>query len=549
MSYSNDQIAATTIGVSIVFLVGMFMLYIGYYKSSNVFTASTPFYVKKWLYVGTIICLNAAGCVLVYYTQSLQVILYIILVLKSKDLVMSLVFVFNMMYKHLSSAFVKPTVNLTDEIRRIVAFVPVYNETLDQLTRTVDSVLENTTVPNYVMTFIVSDGKNSYKDIMDNILVSGYGLCYKAWNGQDVSVNVLYGTRGGRHITLLEKGHNVGKKDSIILMNNLFNAERDDLDVTNKHFKEDVMNNIRTIFGVAEFDYMFATDADTIIDSDTILCLLDSIKKRNAVASCGMVNVDKSTGSWFWNNLQNYQYLYGQYVRRTCEDLFDQVLCLPGCVSMFRLHSSTVDAQKLYSAIPDDNNMIVSSVQYVGTDRRYTGSLLYSGERVVMDMRCNAYTLPPQSFTEYVSQRRRWTQNAYFNTMINIVAPRINFVLRLFNLVDLFRMSLVYFRLFNTVYFVYLLSSRYNPTEILELVPYIVVLVYPTVFFFVYCLFNWSLLTQWLELFLFFLLNKFFILVSNVVIFTIMLWNIGVQSWSNHTELQNVVVQTEVEEN
>lgn len=549
MSYSNDQIAATTIGVSIVFLACMFMLYIGYYKSSNVFTVSTPFYVKKWLYVGTIICLNAAGCALVYYTQSLQVIVYIILVLKSKDLVMSLVFVFNMMYKHLSSAFVKPTVNLTDEIRRIVAFVPVYNETLDQLTRTVDSVLENTVVPNYVMTFIVSDGKNSYKDIMDNILVSGYGLCYKAWNGQDVSVNVLYGTRGGRHITLLEKGHNVGKKDSIILMNNLFNAERDDLDVTNKHFKEDVMNNIRTIFGVAEFDYMFATDADTIVDSDTILCLLDSIKKRNAVASCGMVNVDKSSGSWFWNNLQNYQYLYGQYVRRTCEDLFDQVLCLPGCVSMFRLHSSTVDAQKLYSAIPDDNNMIVSSVQYVGTDRRYTGSLLYSGERVVMDMRCNAYTLPPQSFTEYVSQRRRWTQNAYFNTMINIVAPRINFVLRLFNLVDLFRMSLVYFRLFNTVYFVYLLASRYNPTEILELVPYIVVLVYPTVFFFVYCLFNWSLLTQWLELFLFFLVNKFFILVSNVVIFTIMLWNIGVQSWSNHTELQNVVVQTEVEEN
>lgn len=549
MSYSNDQIAATTIGVSIVFLACMFMLYIGYYKSSNVFTVSTPFYVKKWLYVGTIICLNAAGCALVYYTQSLQVIVYIILVSKSKDLVMSLVFVFNMMYKHLSSAFVKPTVNLTDEIRRIVAFVPVYNETLDQLTRTVDSVLENTVVPNYVMTFIVSDGKNSYKDIMDNILVSGYGLCYKAWNGQDVSVNVLYGTRGGRHITLLEKGHNVGKKDSIILMNNLFNAERDDLDVTNKHFKEDVMNNIRTIFGVAEFDYMFATDADTIVDSDTILCLLDSIKKRNAVASCGMVNVDKSSGSWFWNNLQNYQYLYGQYVRRTCEDLFDQVLCLPGCVSMFRLHSSTVDAQKLYSAIPDDNNMIVSSVQYVGTDRRYTGSLLYSGERVVMDMRCNAYTLPPQSFTEYVSQRRRWTQNAYFNTMINIVAPRINFVLRLFNLVDLFRMSLVYFRLFNTVYFVYLLASRYNPTEILELVPYIVVLVYPTVFFFVYCLFNWSLLTQWLELFLFFLVNKFFILVSNVVIFTIMLWNIGVQSWSNHTELQNVVVQTEVEEN
>jgi chitin synthase len=549
MSFSNDEIAATTIGISIVFLVFMFMLYVGYFKSLNYFTITNRFYIKKWVYISFVAILNTAGCALVYYTQSLQVILYVILVLKSKDLIMSIIFLFNMIYKHLSSAFVKPVNNLTDEIRRIVAFVPVYNETLDKLTKTVDSILQNTIVPHYVMTFIVSDGKRSYKEIMDNILVSGYGLYYKSWTGEDVSVNVLYGTRAGRHVVLLEKDQNVGKKDSIILMNNLFNFERDNMNYANKHFKDDIINNIRTLFGVSEFDYMFATDADTVLDSDTITCLLDSIQKRNAMASCGIVNVDKSQGNWFWNNLQNYQYLYGQYVRRTCEDLFGQVMCLPGCISMFRLHNSTIDAQKLYAQIPDHDNMIVSSVQYVGTDRRYTGSLLYNGGSIVMDMRCNAYTLPPQSFKEYVSQRRRWCQNSYFNTMINIVAPKINFVLRFFNLVDYLRMTLVYFRLFNTVFFVYLLASRYNPTDILGLVPYIIVLAYPTLFFFVYSLFNKNLLSQWLQLFCFFIFNKMFILLSNTIIFTVMLWNIGVKSWSNTVNLENVVVTTEVEEN
>jgi cellulose synthase/poly-beta-1,6-N-acetylglucosamine synthase-like glycosyltransferase len=173
--------------------------------------------------------------------------------------------------------------------------------------------------------------------------------------------------------------------------------------------------------------------------------LTDSIRKRNAIAVCGVVNVDKSSGNWFWNNLQNYQYLYGQYTRRTTEDLVNQVLCLPGCISMFLLCNRTIGAQQLYSEIPDTSDLTVSNVQYVGTDRRYTSSLIYSdsSSKIVMDTRCHAYTVPPQSIAAYISQRRRWCQNTYFNTMINIIAPNVNFMLRVFCLVDYLRLSLV----------------------------------------------------------------------------------------------------------
>jgi chitin synthase len=439
-----------------------------------------------------------------------------------------------MFYKHLFTDLSIPVVELTDEINRIVAFVPVYKETLQQLSRTVDSILSNNIAPHYVLTCVVSDGNNNYKDIMDNIIVSKTGY-YKNWKGEDVSVNVYYGTRSGRHTVLIEKDKNFGKKDSIILANNIFNQSPFNIDRFTTHLKQEITKELLGVFGVNEFDYMFATDADTTIEDHTIVCLIDSVVKRNAMASCGIVNVDLSEqgSSWFWNNLQNFQYLYGQYTRRSTEDLFGQVLCLPGCVSLFRLNNND-DARILYSQIPDEDDLVISSVQYVGTDRRYTGCLLYTNPntKIVMDTRCNAYTTPPQSVEAYTFQRRRWCQNTYFNTMINIIAPNINVILRFFCLIDYLRLTLVYFRLFNTLFFIYLLASHFHPTNILELVPYLVILTYPTLTFFIYCLVNKHLRQQWFNLFFSYLLNKLFILLSNVFIFTTMLLNIGSESWS-----------------
>lgn len=542
---NSNEISAISIGASIFLIATLFTLSVGQFSTKSFFTDSTAFYVKKWLYIMFIFTVNAAMCTLVYYVQDLQVIVYIILALKSKDLLSSIIFVFNMFYKHLFTDLSIPKANLSDEIKRVVAFVPVYKETIEQLSRTVDSILNNNIAPHYVLTCIVSDGKGDYKDIVQNIIVSKMGLYYKNWRGEDVSANVFFGTRNDRHILLIEKDQNFGKKDSIVLANNIFNYSNNNS--LTAHFKQEISTDLLNIFGVNEFDYMFAIDADTTIDNHTISCLIDSIIKRNAIASCGIANVDKSSGNWFWNNLQNFQYLYGQYTRRTTEDLFGQVLCLPGCVSLFKLTPNTIDAQTLYSQIPDATDMVISSVQYVGTDRRYTGSLLYtnSDAKIVMDTRCNAYTIPPQSSQQYLSQRRRWCQNTYFNTMVNIIAPNINPILRVFCLIDYLRLTLVYFRLFNTAYFVYLLASNFHPTAIINLVPYLVVLIYPTLFFFVYCLFNKNLRTQWISLFFSYLLNKIFIMLSNIIIFSVMLFNIGYSSWSQNVSTQMTEVVSE----
>lgn len=544
----SNQVAALSIGLSILFVSGVFFLLSGYYKNRTFFDSNTVFYVKKWSYILLLVSLNVVGCVFVYYFKSLNVLVYIILALKSKDLITSVVFVFNMIYKHLFTNLEIPQLTVTDEIKRIVALVPVHNETIEQLTKTVDSILNSNVTPNNTIPCIIVDGlENNYLEMFDELLITKYDLYYKNWLGYDVSTNVYYGKRRNCYVMLIQKAIRVGKKDTLILANDIFNRPRYNLTELNKNFSQDVKVDILNIFGISAFDYLFTTDADTTIDRNTINCLVDSIKTKNAIAVCGIVNVDKSSGSWFWNNLQNYQYLYGQYTRRTTEDLFDQVLCLPGCISMFRLCNRSSHAQKYFSAIPEKSDLVVSSVQYIGTDRRYTSNLIYNNTdaKIVMDTRCHAYTVPPQTLKSYISQRRRWSQNAYFNTMINIISPNVNFVLRVFCLIDYLRLSLVYFRLFNTLFFIYVLALEFNPTNLIDLVPYIIVLAYPTVVFFIYSIFNNHLRKEWLNMAFFYIVNKVFVMITNVVIFTVMLWNIGCDSWSTpkaQSVLEEIVI-------
>jgi chitin synthase len=526
----NTEIAALTIGLSILAL-GVLSATLNKF---SFFTDDNRFFLKKWLYIAMIALVNTAGCVLVYYTKNLQVIIYIILLLKSKDILMSVMFVFNMIYKAIFYDNSIPEIVSTDESDKIVAFIPAYKESIDQVTKTIDSLINNTLKPNLIC--LISDGEIVYDEILENILMTKNFICYTSWKGDQVITHVKYGNRKNVNILIIKKDKNYGKKDSIIICNDLFNYSRSNIFGLNKDFKSHIMSDLSEVFGLFEFDYLFCTDADTILDENTLICLTDSIKKTNAVASCGIVNVDFTEGTCFWNHLQNFQYLYGQYIRRTNEDIFGQVLCLPGCITMFKIQETNSESLTKYSELPDIHDFIKSNVQYVGTDRRYTSLLTYTNKnaRIVLDTRCNAYTIPPANLDSYIQQRKRWCHNTYFNSMINIIGPNVNFVLRFFNLIEYLRLSLLYFRLFNTLYFIYLLASSYKSQNVIELIPYTVILIYPVLCFFVYSLFNTKLRKQYLSLFLSMIANKIFSMFSTVVIFNIMLLNIGNNSWNKN---------------
>ncbi|ESU18099.1 hypothetical protein SNK03_13652 [Fusarium graminearum] len=57
---------------------------------------------------------------------------------------------------------------------------------------------------------------------------------------------------------------------------------------------------------------------------------------QNAIAACGLVLVELEPGyEWsVWNLYQQFQYTFGQYVRRRAEHYIGKVTCLPGCITM-----------------------------------------------------------------------------------------------------------------------------------------------------------------------------------------------------------------------
>lgn len=532
MSLEISAIVAITFGLSIVTLMCLIVSFVETQHFNNV-TKDNIFYIKKWCLIVFILLINVGGCVLVYYTRNMQVILFIIVVLKLKDIIMSIMFVFNMIYRSIMKKYSSlPSLEISDEIERILAFIPTYDESTEQVIKTLDSVLNSKNGTNYILPVIISDGKNSYESLLDHVeTVKEY--MYKSWKLKYVSLKVYFGKRNDKHMIYINKQINLGKKDSIIMIHDLFNYYRTNLSENNIQFRTELQKDILSIYGIDTFDYIFCTDGDTIIDEYAIACLVDTIKTNNSTAVCGIVNVDKSNGVWFWNNIQNLQYLYGQYIRRTNEDLLNQVLCLPGCISLIKVTESFSDILKMYSMLPNEKNLFETSVQTMGTDRRFTSSIVYTtdGAKILQDTRAHAYTVSPKNLSEFCSQRKRWTHNMFFNSILNIFSPNINLLSRLFNLIDVSRMSLIYFRLFNTLYFIYLLGAYNKSQNIINLVPYIILLSYPVVCFLVYSLFNSHLRVQFLWLALFTLINKIFTMFSTIIIFTLMLFNIGNINW------------------
>jgi cellulose synthase/poly-beta-1,6-N-acetylglucosamine synthase-like glycosyltransferase len=535
---NTSEIGALSIALGIVVFTILLTLSTG---TVNKFTSlSKSFVVKKWLYISGLLIVNILLSIMVCYIRNLQVLLYIIVLLKSNDILMAFMFIGGLFYKNVMKLILGKTksydiqMEALDDFDKILAFVPAYKELEFQVRKTMDSLVENKIGQNYMMLCLISDGFSDYTNLLDTILMEKT-YYYNYWkNEENIGVKVIYGQYKGTNAIFITKNKNVGKKDSIILCNDLFNYKRENLDPLTASFREELNKDLQDNFNSSNhFDYIFTTDADTRLESNVLNSLICNMKERDAIAGCGVVNVEKEmSDSFYWSNLQSFQLLYGQYLCRTNEDLISQVLCLPGCISMFKVQTESNGTLEMYCKLPNHDNLLESSVQYIGTEHRLTSCLIYNQNKsIIFNSEVHGYKNPPQSWSSFMTQRKRWCNNMYFNNMLNIVGPNVNFLLRFFNIIEFVRMSFIYFRVFNSMYFIFLLASQPFAYNILDLVPLIVLMSLPLFCFFVYSLFNSHLRSNYLSLVFGFLFNKISTFVLNPVIFTSMLWNIGNQKW------------------
>jgi cellulose synthase/poly-beta-1,6-N-acetylglucosamine synthase-like glycosyltransferase len=474
------------------------------------------------------------------FTINVTIVLVIYTILKSKDVITSVATTIYAIACYLITCVRKPKPIVEIAIQgNIVSIIPVYSETKEQIEGTIKSIVcHNKCSECKNVLCIICDGKpiNIEDSLTQTTLVKD--ITYESWKHVGNVLHVTYGSIDDVPCIIMKKERNQGKRDTLIIGHDIFNNPRGNIPEINKKMRNEVREDVNHLFHMNDFKYMFCTDADSVIGTDSFKYLIESIERRGAVACCGLVKIDFSEGPWdFWCLFQNYQYLYGQYIRRTLESLYGRVVCLPGCITMFKIHASAAKAIEMYSELPERTHMFKSIVQMLGTDRRLTNSFLFQGKNIktIMDKRAVCLTIPPNQLYTYLTQRRRWASNSYFNTMTLIVGPNQFIITRLFAILDVTRQSIVYFKVFVTAMFIYgivLYSDMHSFADVMKKIsPCLAIISYPTILFFVICLLHRDIRCMYHKMIIGFIINKVFAMLLSLSVSSNLFWNIGSTIW------------------
>ncbi|KAJ3173891.1 hypothetical protein HDU87_007301 [Geranomyces variabilis] len=422
------------------------------------------------------------------------------------------------------------------EVEENVSLVPYYAETPEQIAKTITSLVKNQYEPHQQLIVLISDGKPPVDQLFEKVLPRGrFAMPYLSWKGDRGTLRVTAGFLANNiPAILLWKVKNSGKKDSLIVGNDIFNFPRDDMPKSTQILRK----RIRSLFpalGLPTKDpeYIFCTDADTIIDKKSLAVLVGRLERQEeAVACAGLVAVDFEGAEWsVFNLFQNFQYLYGQYVRRRGESFIGKVTCLPGAITMFKCNPHAAGAISMYAELPQQANLILHQVQFLGTDRRLTTSVLTQNyhDKIIFEPRAACRTIPPATITHYLSQRRRWGSNSFFNTGYNVFLPNMWLVTRIIGLIDLLRQSLIYFRIFSTVLFLVEISTK--KFVLISIIPTLVVAEFPVIYFIIYAMLDKRLRSQWFKIAAGLALNRVMTAFLSITVFTLVIKNAGAFAW------------------
>lgn len=271
---------------------------------------------------------------------------------------------------------------------------------------------------------IIFDGKPDTISKHMTKIIASFSHKYVSLKWNLSSLQIEAGFLNDTPIICIAKITNAGKKDSLVLAHDLFNYPRPNIPPSILRLRETLWSSILPQLtqtpGFQFFDFIYCSDADSTIHRGALSLLADALlADARAIAACGFVFVEHEPGrEWsFWNLYQQFQYSFGQIVRRGAESYFGKVTCLPGCNTMIRVRPEMAGAMQKYAAPVTSLPVLKHQVQLLGTDRRLTYCLLSQDRRLrtLFVPAAGSETIAPQSLKHYLSQRRRWGSNAYFN--------------------------------------------------------------------------------------------------------------------------------------
>ena len=187
-------------------------------------------------------------------------------------------------------------------------------------------------------------------------------------------------------------------------------------------------HQIRNIIGVNPtfYEFMLQIDADTIVAPDAATRMVAAfLHDTRLIGLCGETALTNAKSS-FTTMIQVYEYYISHNLSKAFESLFGSVTCLPGCFSMYRIRAAETgkplfvsrEIVDTYSTVRVDT-LHMKNLLYLGEDRFLTTLLLkyHPKYKTKFIFSANAWTIAPDSWKVFLSQRRRWINSTIHNLM------------------------------------------------------------------------------------------------------------------------------------
>lgn len=217
---------------------------------------------------------------------------------------------------------------------------------------------------------------------------------------------------------------NRGKRDSQMVMMRFLN--RVHYNMAMSPLELEMYHQIRNIIGVNPtfYEFMFQIDADTVVAPDSATRMISAfLDDTRLIAVCGETALTNAKAS-FVTMIQVYEYYISHNLVKAFESLFGSVTCLPGCFSMYRIRAAesgkplfvSREVVENYATIRVDT-LHMKNLLHLGEDRYLTTLLLkfHSTYKTKYIFSAHAWTIAPDSWKVFLSQRRRWINSTVHN--------------------------------------------------------------------------------------------------------------------------------------
>ncbi|CAM9092718.1 unnamed protein product, partial [Ectocarpus sp. 12 AP-2014] len=415
------------------------------------------------------------------------------------------------------------------DVNTICCLVPVYNEQPALFKKNLDGLTtQNLSANTKVLVVVVFDGlgdKTAHLFEFVNRLVDfdpGSGeregeRWYLNWKTREFAKLVFkVGRYRSTTVIVSYKQKNSGKKDSLIIGERFITTGIPEIEAVD----------------APKVDFIYHTDGDTSSDENCLNEMLKSlVHDKDLDGVSGFLRTYLKEGATCTERgfvmMQDFQYFFSLIVRRMTESLMKSTVCLPGCSNMIRISERTDVAIEKYGNLPASSESFLQAVTRMqGTDRRYTTLLLRQGCNLQMSWRAFVHTEPPLDATSFVNQRRRWSSNSFFNSIVVLYSSNISLYIRASSLIDIGRVFSTLFRFVS--YFCFWIFV--NKLSVTNLVFFSIFIALPYIYAFTWIL---CIVPEWKQMIAGFFLNKTFMPFLSVVAVTKMYFTSTNFSWAS----------------